>query len=158
MKDMLVRLYDIKDDPEQEKKLNAEGIKIFRVLPPDIGKAVEFARTFGEGWANECLAGCTNHPASCFVAVKEKKIIGFACYDATAKDFFGPTGVLSSERGKGIGMVLLKKCLCAMAAEGYAYAIIGGVDAARVFYEKAVNAVTIEGSSPGLYATLIQLT
>lgn len=158
MKDMLVRLYDVKEDHSLEEKLNQKGIKFFRVLPPDIGQAVEYARTFGEGWANECLAACTNHPASCFIAVKEKSIIGFACYDATAKDFFGPTGVSKSERGQGIGMVLLKKCLCAMAAEGYAYAVIGGVGDAREFYEKCVDAVTIEGSSPGIYATLIKLS
>ena len=155
---MLVRLYDVKEDAALEKKLGDEGIKFFRVLPPDISNAIEFARTFGDGWANECLAACTNHPASCILAVKNKEIIGFGCYDATAKDYFGPTGVLKSERGKGIGMVLLKKCLCALAAEGYAYAVIGGVGDAQPFYEKSVGAVPIEKSSPGLYATLIKFS
>jgi predicted N-acetyltransferase YhbS len=158
MKDMLVRLYDVEEDAALEKKLNDEGVKIFRLLSPDISKATDFARTFGGGWADECLAACTNHPASCFVAVRNKEMIGFACYNATAKDYFGPTGVLKSERGKGIGMVLLKKCLCALTAEGYSYAIIGGVGDAQPFYEKSVDAVVIEKSSPGLYATLIKFS
>lgn len=34
--------------------------------------------------------------------------------------------------------------------QGYAYAIIGGVGPAE-FYAKAVGAVLIEGSSPGIY-------
>lgn len=156
MKDMLVRLYDVREDRETEERLFQEGIKIFRVLAPDIGKAVKFARTFSEGWAGECLSACANHPASCYAAAKNGEMVGFACYDATAKDFFGPTGVKTTYRGKGIGSVLLKKCLLAMAAEGYAYAVIGGVGEARPFYEKEVGAAVIEGSSPGLYANLLK--
>jgi predicted N-acetyltransferase YhbS len=53
-------------------------------------------------------------------------------------------------RGKGIGKALLLECLIAMKAQGYAYGIIGGVGPAR-FYEKAVGAVLIEGSNPGIY-------
>jgi hypothetical protein len=41
-------------------------------------------------------------------------------------------------------------CLQAMRAEGYAYAIIGGVGPAE-FYAKTVGAVEIEGSTPGIY-------
>ncbi|WP_411677425.1 GNAT family N-acetyltransferase [Caproicibacter sp.] len=155
MIDLLVRLYEIEENLEEELRLQKEGIRVFRLLATDIGKAVEFARSFSEGWANECMAAGTNHPPTCFVAVREKQIVGFACYDATAKDFFGPTGVLKSERGKGVGAVLLKKCLCAMRAQGYVYAVIGGVGDALPFYEKAVGATSIERSSPGVYSTLI---
>lgn len=38
---------------------------------------------------------------------------------------------------------------------GYAYAIIGGVGPAE-FYEKAVNAKTIEGSEVSIYENLIR--
>lgn len=156
MQDMLVRLYSVREDREREEKLRGEGVRIFRLLPPDLRRAVAFARTFSDGWADECLAACTNRPASCFVAAEKGEIVGFACYDATAKDFFGPTGVKESHRGRGIGAVLLKKCLFAMSAEGYSYAIIGGVGDARPFYEREVGATVIEGSSPGLYADLVE--
>jgi hypothetical protein len=44
-----------------------------------------------------------------------------------------------------------------MAAGGYAYAIIGGVDATMaLFYEKKVNAALIPGSSPGIYRDRLQ--
>ena len=29
----------------------------------------------------------------CFIATENGKLIGFACYDATAKGFFGPIGI-----------------------------------------------------------------
>ena len=41
--------------------------------------------------------------------------------------------------------------LRAMAASGFAYAIIGGVDGRESFYEEAVGATVIEGSAPGIY-------
>jgi hypothetical protein len=38
-----------------------------------------------------------------------------------------------------------------MSAEGYAYAIIGGVHGRESFYEEAVGATVIAGSEPGIY-------
>jgi predicted N-acetyltransferase YhbS len=77
-------------------------------------------------------------------------VVGFACHDTTYKNFFGPTGVDESQRGRGLGKALLLACLHAMAAQGYGYAIIGGVGPAE-FYAKTVGAVEIEGSTPGIY-------
>ena len=42
---------------------------------------------------------------------REKELIGFACYEATARNFFGPMAVLESERKKGVGRALLLKAL-----------------------------------------------
>ena len=67
----------------------------------------------------------SNHPISCFVAVQNQQIIGFACYDATALGFFGPTGVIEESRGKGVGKALLLACMLDMKLKGYGYAIIG---------------------------------
>jgi predicted N-acetyltransferase YhbS len=55
-----------------------------------------------------------------------------------------------ARRGQGIGKALFLSCLHAMAANGYAYAIIGSAGPAD-FYAKTVGAVEIEGSSPGIY-------
>ena len=41
-----------------------------------------------------------------------------------------------------------------MKAQGYAYGIIGGVGPAS-FYEKAVGAVLIDGSNPGIYQGIL---
>ena len=79
----------------------------------------------------------------------------FACYDATCKNFFGPTGVLESERHQHIGEALLIRCFQAMANDGYGYAIIGSVEESRMFYEKSVHAIVIEDSDPGVYGSMV---
>ena len=58
--------------------------------------------------------------------------------------------VLEEERGRGLGRALLLATLHAQREQGYAYSIIGGVGPAE-FYAKAVGAVLIEGSTPGVY-------
>ncbi|MFU0800406.1 MAG: GNAT family N-acetyltransferase [Xylanivirga thermophila] len=157
MSDMLVKLYDLPDNSENIKKLEEQGIYIKRALAPDKFKVVEYVReTFGDGWASECDVAFSNSPISCFIAVQDKKVIGFACYDATCKDFFGPTGIDENVRGKGIGKALLLACLHAMYEQGYAYAIIGGTGGAIPFYQKVAGATVIEDSVPGIYGRMIR--
>ena len=43
-----------------------------------------------------------------------KKIVGFAGYDCTYKDFFAPTGDAPEYRDREIGRALIKHCLEAM--------------------------------------------
>jgi hypothetical protein len=83
-----------------------------------------------------------------------KQLIGFSCYDTTAKGFFGPAGVSEAARGRGTGRALLIACLHAMRFEGYGYAIIGDAGPTD-FYEKAVGAVAIPDSVPGVYAGML---
>ena len=96
-------------------------------------------------------------PGQCFIATEHGKILGFACYDSSAKGFFGPIGVLEEERGRQIGTRLLLKTLDAMKAAGYWYAIIGWVDDAAPFYQKTVNARFIEDASPenSVYSNMV---
>ena len=82
-------------------------------------------------------------------------MLGFGCYDTTAKGFFGPTGVDEAARGKGIGAALLLVCLHALYADGYAYGIIGGAGPVE-FYEKIVGAMVIPGSDPGVYRGMLR--
>jgi GNAT superfamily N-acetyltransferase len=154
--DMLVRLYDLPEKKQLVESLKKDGVEIFNALSPNKDKVVNWVRNnFNKEWANECEVAFYNKPVSCFIAVKEKEVVGFASYDSTYKDFFGPTGVSSELRGKGIGKALLLECLYAMREQGYAYAIIGGVGNANGFYAKAANAKLIEESDPGIYAKLI---
>ena len=104
------------------------------------------------------LAAFANNPVTCYIATKNKKIIGFAYYEATAKNFFGPMAVLQEERKKGIGKALLLKSLESMGGMGYAYAIIGWpAKSAIPFYEKCVGAVMIEEKSSGVYKRMIEI-
>jgi predicted N-acetyltransferase YhbS len=157
--DMLVKLYQVEEKPELCEKLRRQGVSVRRAMPADKARIVQFVKNnFGDGWAQECSYTFTAHPVSCFVAVREHKVIGFACYDATAKNFFGPTGVYEKYRGSGIGEVLLRACMLAMKNDGYAYAVIGGVEEAAGFYKKTVGAVEIADSFPGVYGNLISFS
>ena len=153
---MLVRLYDLPESASPVRALHEAGIELRRALAPERHVVVSWVRQqFGEGWASECEVSFARLPISCFRAQRGQDVLGFACYDATAKGFFGPTGVLERERKQGIGTALLLVTLHAMAAEGYAYGIIGGAGPAA-FYAKAVGAVPIAGSTPGVYANLLR--
>ena len=158
MPDMLVKLYDLPEAVNNKEDLRNQEIFIKRVLSPDKNKIIEYVRkNFNENWVNECDCSFSNNPISCFIAVKDKQVIGFACYDATAKNYFGPTGISEIHRGMGIGKALLLKCLLAMRENGYGYAIIGGADEAIKFYEKTVDASVIKGSVPGIYKRMIEI-
>lgn len=157
MPDMLVKLYELPPVQPVLEQQKAQGIDIRRALPPEKRAVVEWvADKFGNGWASECDVAFSNNPVSCFIAVKDGQLIGFACHDATCRDFFGPTGVDPAFRGKGTGKALLLACLDAMAAQGYAYAIIGGAGPVD-FYAKVAGATVIDGSMPGIYKGMLKL-
>lgn len=154
--DLLVKLYTVEEDHSLLKKLADEGIEIKRALSPDKGRILQFIKAnFTEGYENECDVCFANMPVSCFIAVKDHKMIGFACFEATAKNFFGPTAVLDEFHGKGIGKALLLRSLVAMRELGYGYAIVGWVDDALQFFLKTVDAQIIPDSFPGVYGRMI---
>jgi GNAT superfamily N-acetyltransferase len=157
MKDMLVRLIELPDVSEIEKKLlESEKIIFRRAIAPEKHLVSEWVmEQFGAYWQSEVAVAFSRQPVSCWIAQRGNKILGFACYESTARNFFGPTGTLESERGKGIGKVLLIKSLLSLKEMGYAYAIIGGVGPAE-FYEKAVGAKTIDGSEVSVYENLLR--
>lgn len=148
---MLVKLYDLPEIENLIKRLKDQGIVIRTAMPYEKSDVVKWAKDlFGPGWASECEVAFSNHPVSCFIATEEGIIIGFACYDSTCKNFFGPTGVIEIKQGTGVGKALFLSCLHTMAANGYAYAIIG-MAAHTDFYARTAGATIIEGSSPGIY-------
>lgn len=155
MPDMLVSLLDLPDVRDLYESLQQKGIRIQRAMSPDKHRIVKWVQHhFGDGFSGECDASFSHHPISCFLAVKDNQILGFACYDSTYPDYFGPTAVLESQRGLGLGKALLVRSLEAMRDSGYAYAIIGGVGPAE-FYSKCVGATMIPNSSPGIYRDLL---
>ena len=156
MTDMLVKLYNLKDDwnflAEQEKR----GVTIRKPIGPEKHLVMNWAgKHFHDFWASEIDKALSNRPVTCFIAIQDQRLIGFACYDATALGIFGPTGVLEECRGKGTGKALLLACLLDMKLAGYGYAVIGFVDPVE-FYTKAVGAIEIPDSSPGIWKTWLR--
>ncbi len=155
MPDMLIKLYTLPELAPTITQQQNNGIDIRRALAPEKHIVTEWVgRTFYPNWASECEIAFTRQPVSCFIAVKDEAIIGFACHDATCRNFFGPSGVDPAHQSQGIGKALLLACLHAMAAQGYAYAIIGDVGPVD-FYAKTVGAVVIEDSTPGIYRGML---
>ena len=154
MHDMLVRLYDLPDLPPAIDDARRVGISVRRALAPEVASVFAWAQEHFPGSASEVGIACGRMPISCFIAVREGRIIGFACYDATARNFFGPEAVIEAERGRGVGRTLLLAALHAQREQGYAYSIVGGVGPAE-FYARTVGAVAIAGSTPGIYAGLL---
>ncbi len=151
MPDMLVKLYELPDENGPIAELRNAGIVIRPAMAYEKHRVVEWVRrTFHDAWASECEVAFSHHPVSCFIATEAGAIVGFACYECTCLDYFGPTGVAESQRGRGIGKALFLACLAALRAKGYAYAIVGGAGPTE-FYARTVGATVIEGSSPGIY-------
>ncbi len=156
MPDMLVKLYTLPNLEPVIAQQRAAGIEIRRALPPEKHVVVEWVRrTFGDIWASETDVSFARQPVGCFIAVEGQQMLGFACYEATCRDYFGPTGVSEAARGRGIGAALLLAALHALRAEGYAYAIIGAVGPAE-FYSKVVGATLIADSTPGILGGMLR--
>lgn len=151
MADLLVRLYDL---PAPEPA--PASLEIRRPLTAEHRIVIDWVeRHFSRAWADECSAAFARQPVACFLAVESGQIVGFVAYEATARNFLGPLGVASAARGRGAGRALLLAALQAMRAEGYAYAIIGGVGPAE-FFERTVGAIPIPGSTPGIYRGMLR--
>ena len=150
MSDMLVKLYAI--DYKFNEELSLNGIIIKKACIVDKEIIINFVKANfpnEPAWVHECEYSLFNSPISCYLAVQNKEIIGFSCYDATAKGFFGPMGVKEKYRKQGVGLELLLRALSSMKESGYAYAIIGWPARKAIdFYKKNVNAVEIDDSPP----------
>ena len=157
MPDMLVKLYGA-PLPSRIDALATDGIAIKRAMALDKAAVLGFVRAaFGEShpsWLGEVEVALLQQPSTCFIAVAQARVIGFCCYDSTARGMVGPVGVDSGYRGRGIAPELLRQTFEAMKAAGYAYAVIGWVGSAA-YYAKACGAIEIPDSLPGVYSRMI---
>src|ERR671938_1175416 len=151
MPDMLVNLLKLAPVEPVLDELRRAGVIVRRAQPHEMTPVREFVlANFEAGWADEISVGYSNKPVSVFIAIRDRRVVGFAAYECTRRSFFGPMGVAESERGHGVGRALLLACLWGLREMGYAYGIIGGVGPAG-FYERSVGARLIPESTPGIY-------
>ncbi|HWF88159.1 MAG TPA: GNAT family N-acetyltransferase [Pyrinomonadaceae bacterium] len=150
MPDLLVNLLKL---PPLE---TTDGFIIRRAQPFEISQVRRFvSENFSPKWADEISVGFARQPISIFIATMNHELAGFAAYECTRRSFFGPTGVLESARGRGIGKALLLASLWALREMGYVYAIIGAAGPVR-FYQKTVGAIIIPDSEPGIYTDALK--
>jgi GNAT superfamily N-acetyltransferase len=151
MTDMLVKLYNLPDHLPAFPTLEPQGIRIRKPLASEKSLVLGWVQEyFGTMWGDEIDVSFAHTPVSAFIAQQGRTLVGFACYDASALGYFGPTGVLDAYRGTGIGKALLLTTLLEMRSKGYGYAIIGWIGP-QEFYEKAAGATVIPDSTPGIW-------
>lgn len=149
MQDLLVPLYNLPQPPSP-----FSDIIVRSVFSAESERATAWVkRNFGQGWASEFKYAANQSPVSAYLAIKDKSILGFACFNTAAKGCFGPTGTLESARGQGIGTQLLFRALQDMRAQGFAYAVIAAAGPVE-YYERLVGAVQFEGGAPGFLGSI----
>jgi len=127
------------------KPKNRHGDYSFeRINENDFQSLFNFVKkTFPEGvWAEEVALSFKLDPPTSFIAKDaQDKIIGWASHSHLFPGSFGPTGVLLSYRGKGIGSELLKWALWDMKQSDISEASIMWVVGDTVkYYSKVVGA------------------
>jgi ribosomal protein S18 acetylase RimI-like enzyme len=122
-----------------EARLATEGIAIRSVRPADLPELMPFiAARFGWDWyrfAQEYLLelyGRGSDEICLLVATQANRIVG---YCQARRERFGPFGVADELRNRGVGRVLLFRCLAEMLARGFhcAWFLWTGADAARLY-------------------------
>jgi len=152
---MLVNLLKLPPLEPVLEEVERARITIRRAQPFEMSKVREFVKkNFSLAWADEISVGFANKPVSVYIAVLEKEVVGFAAYECTRRGFFGPTGVIESVQGRGIGKALLLASLWGLREMGYVYAIIGHAGPIE-FYQNTVGAIEIPDSDPGIYTNLL---
>ena len=156
MPDLLVNLLKLPPLEPALGELDRSHITIRRAQPFEITQVRLFVeKNFSVSWADEISAGFAAKPVTVYIAVAEKELVGFAAYECTRRSFFGPTAVLEEMQGRGIGKALLLACLWGLRELGYVYGVIGGAGPVE-FYKRAVGAIVIPDSEPGIYTDLLK--
>jgi hypothetical protein len=151
MTDMLVRLYDVAD------AIAPDGVSVRRALTPEKALILRWIRErFSATWVAECEGAFALRPVACVVALRGQELLGFGVYDSMALGVMGPFGVDEAQRGSGVGRALCVAVAREMSAKGYQYAAIGQVGP-KEFYERALGAVEIAGSEPGMYRGMLHV-
>jgi ribosomal protein S18 acetylase RimI-like enzyme len=103
----------------EEDALAAAGIAIRRAEHGDRAVLDAYMRErWSETWHREAMESFNHDPISCHIALQDGRIVGFAATDIARPGWFGPTGTNEELRGKGIGSILLRRCLADWQRDG----------------------------------------
>ena len=136
--DLTGQTFDTRAD---EEALAADNITIRRAARSDREAMRAFLDEHWPPWKAEIGRTFANDPVSLHLAFEGGAILGFSAYDANnvGTGWFGPMGTAPAARGRGVGAVLLKRCLADMKAQGHVTSTIPWV-APIAFYAHHVGA------------------
>jgi len=129
------------DTSHEEKRLSEQGFLIRRAEPDHWTAIRDFLQKYWPAWIPEVRATFQNRPISLHVAFRGEQVVAFSAHEANNRGtgWFGPMGTNPDYRGRGIGAVLLKRCLRDLKEQGHPRATIpwvGPID----FYLRHVGA------------------
>lgn len=114
------------DTSAEEKQLAHEKIFIRRASQTDWPLVEQLISQHFKAWLTEIKTTYQNDPISLHIAEYKGQIEAFSAYDSNNLNtgWFGPMGTNPILRGKGIGGILLKRCLDDMKKQGHKISII----------------------------------
>lgn len=129
-------------DSKKIVQLKADNIEVCRATLEDKQELMEFVEAEWKLWQYELEMAYKTQPIGIHIAKLNGKIRAFSAHSANNKGmpWFGPMGTHPDLRGKGMGRVLLYRCLEDLKNMGYKTAVIpwvGPID----FYSHHTDAV-----------------
>ena len=124
-----------------ESSIKNMGVDICRAESYHESTLLNWINTDFPLWKAEIESALSDQPKSVHLAFEGTDIIGFSAFNGNNKGtgWFGPMGTTEKARGKGIGQILLKRCLADMNAAGLKESIIPWVGPIP-FYSNYSNA------------------
>ncbi|WP_461630982.1 GNAT family N-acetyltransferase [Labilibaculum euxinus] len=129
-------------DEKKIMTLKSENIEVSRATKEDKDELMDFVAEEWKLWQYELEMACKSNPIAIHIAKMNGKIKAFSAHSANNKGlpWFGPMGTHPDLRGKGMGKVLLYRCMEDLKNIGFKTAIIpwvGPID----FYSHHAGAV-----------------
>ena len=129
------------DTNSMEEEARTGGVVCRRARSGDLEEVIGMAGTEWPMWQPEIEAAFKSSPITLHLAFIDGRLSAFSAYSCNniSAGTFGPMGTLPRCRGKGVGGILLKRCLADLRAQGHGKAIIHWVGPIP-FYMHYVNA------------------
>jgi hypothetical protein len=125
----------LKKEEWVQKKYN---ITIRRAVKEDKEKILGLIKNDFPVWEPEIKIAFQKETNPLHIAVLNDRVIAFSNHSCnnTGKAWFGPMGTTEEARGKGLGEILLKRCLKDLQQEGHGQAVIPWVGPIGFYFQK----------------------
>jgi len=133
-----LRENDFDTQKEEARLIREENITCKRADKNDKGKITELIEKDFPAWEREILEAYSQDIIPLHIALFKNEVIGFSAHNCNnvGTGWFGPMGTTPQARGKGIGEILLKRCLADMKEWGQKEATIAWVGPIGFYHQK----------------------
>jgi len=114
------------DTTAAEAAAREAGFEIRRAIMGDRDDLFAFLQRHWAAWIPEVERALMNYPISLHLALRHDEIVAFSAYEGNNLNtgWFGPMGTDPSQRGHGLGGILLQRCLADLKTRGHRIAVI----------------------------------